>query len=112
MIIARTPRRPSWLASINPVGPPPTISTPASIRLAQRLVAVGPEHDPRPRRVQPREVARLNPVEGLRLRIVDVRLLELRELLRRQARPQPAQVDLDAAVGEVRGEHQIGMRLP
>src|SRR5207248_7345699 len=40
MIIARTPRRPSWLASINPVGPPPTISTSASIRLEQRLGAV------------------------------------------------------------------------
>src|SRR5436190_19805647 len=32
MISTRTPRRTSWLASINPVGPAPTISTSVSIQ--------------------------------------------------------------------------------
>src|SRR5690349_25151561 len=40
MIIARTPRRASWQASIRPVGPAPTIRTSVSMKLRARALHV------------------------------------------------------------------------
>ena len=72
-----------------------------------RPVAVGAERDAHARRIQLRQVARLNPVQGLRLRPVGVGRFELLELGGRQARPQPAQIHLHAAIRQVRREDQV-----
>ena len=71
-------------------------------------VAIGSKRDAHARRVQLRQVARLNPVQGLRRRPVGVRLLKLVDIGGRHARAQPAQIHLHAPIRQVRREDQVG----
>src|SRR2546422_318635 len=41
MIVVRTPRRPSWLASIRPVGPAPTTRTSVIISISLDVLSAG-----------------------------------------------------------------------
>ena len=72
-----------------------------------RPVAVASKHNARARRIEPRQVARLNSEKGLRRRPIGVGCFELRELLGRKAGPQPAQVHLHAPVRQVRREDHV-----
>ena len=74
---------------------------------APRPVAVGAERDAHARGIELRQVARLNAEEVLRRRPVGVGRFELVDLGGRQARPQPAQVRLHAAVRQVGREDQV-----
>ena len=74
-------------------------------------VAVGSEHDLDAGRIDLRQVAGLNAVGRLLLRPVGVALFELGVFGGRQARLQPAQILLDAAVGKVRVDDEVRVRL-
>src|SRR5262249_38103970 len=76
-----------------------------------RPVSVGSKRHAHARRIQLRQIAGLNPVKGLRLRIVFVGLLDLREFCGRKARPQPAPVLLHPAIREIGCQGEVRTRL-